>query len=109
MSMDDRRRFERVTLPEWAKVYVNDSKGRRLGPVRVLARGGMLVETGAMEDLSHHTLMLVDESEGIAREVKAVVRSSHDTGVGFEFDGLDADAAVEVGVMIGKYYSAINR
>jgi hypothetical protein len=107
--MDDRRRFERVTLPDWAKVYVTDAKSKKLGPVRVLARGGMLVETGDMEELTHHSLTLVDESEGISREVKAVVRSSSAVGVGFEFDGLDADAAVEVGVLIGKYYSATSR
>src|SRR5690349_15336015 len=107
--MDDRRRFERVTLPDWAKVYVTDGKGKRLGPVRVLARGGMLVETGEMEELSHHALVIVDDSEGIKREIKAVVRSSHPGGVGFEFDGLDPDAAVEVGVLIGKYYSAAEK
>lgn len=107
--MDDRRRFERVTLPDWAKVYVTDAKGKKLGPVRVLARGGMLVETDAMEELTHHRLTLVDDAEGISREVRAVVRSSSANGVGFEFDGLDADAAVEVGVMIGKYYSASSR
>jgi len=51
-------------------------------------------------------LLLVDDSEGIKRELNALVRYNREEGVGVEFDTLDPDSAVEVGVIIGKYYSA---
>jgi hypothetical protein len=48
----------------------------------------------------------VDESEEIRRAVEAVVRYVMPDAVGFEYDNLPADAAVEIGVIIGKYYAA---
>jgi hypothetical protein len=105
--MDDRRRFERINLPEASKVYATDADGKRLGLVRILGRGGLLVATGEkFEDGSEYTLALVDESEGIRRKVHAEALYTTPQGVGFKFVNLEPDAAVEVGVIIGKYYSA---
>lgn len=104
--MDERRRFERISLPEGAKVYCEDHQGKRLGAVRILGRGGLLLATkehlgeGAIQHLT-----LVDEPDGIRRPVRAIVRYVRPDGVGLEFAGLDPEAAVEVGVIIGKYYS----
>lgn len=105
--MDERRQFERIQLPKSAKVFAETNEGKRLGAISILGRGGMLVTTS--EDYvagSLHELFLVDESEGIRREVRAVARYRTQEGMGFEFDQLDPDAAVEIGVIIGKYYSA---
>lgn len=105
--MNDRRRFERVTLPEFAKVYVTDEQGCRVGMVRVLGRGGMLIAANRdFEEGSEAKLFLLDESEGIRREVHVVVRYQRTEGLGVEFVELEPDAAVEVGVIIGKYYAA---
>lgn len=105
--IDERRRFERVSLPDSAKVYLADSQKRRLGPVLVIGRGGLLFKTDyPFEPGSRVDLLLVDDTEGIKRELNAVVRYNREEGVGLEFDRLEPDAAVEVGVIIGKYYSA---
>ncbi len=105
--MDERRKFERIMLPKAAKVFAETSEGKRFGQVTILGRGGMLVVT-AEEFVagSKHALFLVDDSEGIRREVHAVARYRAPEGPGFEFEQLDPDAAVEIGVIIGKYYSS---
>jgi hypothetical protein len=105
--IDERRRFERVSLPDSSKVYLADTQKRRLGPVLMIGRGGLLFRTDMpFEEGSRVDLLLVDDSEGIKRELNAIVRYNRDEGVGIEFETLDPDAAVEVGVIIGKYYSA---
>lgn len=105
--MEDRRKFERVQIPESAKVYVQDAQGRRLGSVRMLGRGGLLLEVAqGLPAGTRHTLYILDDSEGIRREVQVLVRYSMPDGVGCEFEDLEPDAAVEIGVIIGKYYSA---
>ena len=105
--IDERRRFERVSLPESSKVYLADTQKRRLGPVLMIGRGGLLFKTDVPFEMGAHVdLMLVDDTEGIRRELNGVVRYNREEGVGIEFDALDPDAAVEVGVIIGKYYSA---
>src|SRR5512146_1055889 len=105
--IDERRRFERVNLPESAKVYLADSQKRRLGPVLMIGRGGLLFKTDVpFETGTKVDLLLVDDTEGIKRELNGIVRYSREDGVGVEFEALDPDAAVEVGVIIGKYYSA---
>ena len=110
--MENRRKFERLSLPSASKAYVTDPAGRRLGNLSVLGRGGFQIDLrdhAAYTDGSSHDVVLVDESEGIRREVAGIVRMSKPGAVGFEFKDLNADAAVEVGVIIGKYYSAGNR
>ena len=105
--MDERRKFERITLPPTAKVFADDSNGQRLGQVVVLGRGGMLIKTKrAFAPAPRHVVQLVDESEGIRREINVVARYKLPEGTGFEFEKLEPDAAVELGVIIGKYYSA---
>lgn len=104
---DDRRRFERVNIPATAKVYASDSSGSRIGAVLMLGRGGLLVKgSGGYAEGEKHTVTIVDESEEIRRAVEAVVRYVMPDAVGFEYDNLPADAAVEIGVIIGKYYAA---
>ena len=106
-EMDDRRRFERVNMPDSAKVYVTDEQNTRLGSVKVLGRGGMLIKSEQpLATGSHKSLYLVDDSEGIRRELHAIVRYNSEEGTGLEFENLEPDAAVEVGVIIGKYYAA---
>lgn len=106
--MDDRRKFERVMMPRSSTVKALSDQGQELGPVTMIGRGGFQVKCGrafAIGDSARVTI--VDASEDIRRDVKAVCRNvSQDNLVGFEFKGLDADAAVEIGVLIGKYYAA---
>jgi hypothetical protein len=109
--MDERRKFERLNLPTTSKAYVTDAKGKRLGNLSVLGRGGFQIDTrdnSGFQQGSVYELVIVDESEAIRREVSGLVRMSLPGAVGFEFQELNPDAAVEVGVIIGKYYSAAN-
>ncbi len=104
--MDERRRFERVSIPENAKLYCDDRQGKRLGAVRVLGRGGLLLDTkDHFLPGSIHELVLVSEREDIRRQLRIVVRDDSPEGVGFEFAALEPDAAVEIGVIIGRYYA----
>ena len=104
--MDERRKFERVSIPESAKVHAEDRRGKVLGAVLVVGRGGVLVQTKEQfREGSTQGLVIVDQAEGIRRPVEAVVRYHCQHGVGFEFEKLDPDAAVEIGVIIGKHYS----
>jgi len=105
--MDERRKFERINIPASAKIRLQTASGKRLGPVRVLGRGGFMVDTSESFDLGKRMdVIIVDDAEGIHRKVSAVPRYREGQGIGFEFHHLDADAAVEVGVIIGKYYAA---
>ena len=105
--MEEKRKYERVKLPEAAGIYATDDHGKRIGPVRELGLGGMLVDTKLVcREGDMLSLMLVDESEGIRRHVKTVSCYQAPGGVGFHFHTLEPQAAVEVGVIIGKHHSA---
>lgn len=104
----ERRRFDRVLLPEQAQVYAVGSNGARIGKLLMLGRGGMLVAP-AKADLavgSTVSIFIVDPAEDIRASVRALVRYHSDEGTGFEFDSLSGESAVDVGVIIGKFYSA---
>ena len=106
----ERRKFERVLLNKVAKAYVTDAHGKKLGHLRMLGRGGFQVETKRKFVVGDSiTALIVDESEDIRREVIGVIRNvAEGKLVGIEFSDLDPDAAVEVGVIIGKYYASAN-
>src|SRR4051812_20786158 len=107
---DERRKFERIILPHMEHAFVTTPDGKQLGDLSVLGRGGFQVDTQSpFKSGDIHDLVIVDKSEGIKREVRAIVRMSTPGAVGFEFEDLTPDAAVEVGVIIGKYYSAANK
>jgi PilZ domain len=110
-SMEERRKFERVALPKTAKIDAELPQGKKLGPVRMLGRGGFQVETKKKYKVGDKgRFVLIEKQEDIRREVRAVVRNVLPGGlIGFEFENLDADAAVEVGVLMGKYYALANR
>ena len=102
--MSDKRKYERVNLPEAAKIYATEEKGARLGAVRVLGLGGVLVDTKrAFAKGEKATLAIVDDSEGIHRKLKVRALYTLPIGVGFEFEKLDERSAVEIGVIIGKH------
>jgi hypothetical protein len=105
---EERRRFERINLPGSSNVEIRTEDNHSLGPVRMLGRGGLQVQSNRKFEVEEeHTLLLIDESEQIRREVNVIVRNLSGGGlVGFEFQNLSPDAAVEIGVIIGKYYSA---
>ena len=102
----ERRRHERVSVAPGSQVYVTDAKGARMGKLRMIARGGLLLASSQKfsrgKELSLH---IVDQAEGIRCAVRAQVRYSGAEGVGFQFVDLDPGAAVEVGILIGKHYA----
>jgi len=103
----ERRRHERVSVAYSSQVYVTDDNGKRVGVLRQLSRSGFMLEPETEKGFKEgkkHKLMLVDRSENIRLLVKAVVRYADMRRAGFEFEGLDIKSAVEVGIMIGKYY-----
>jgi hypothetical protein len=101
-----KRKFERIVLPADAPVFAEED-GRRLGRVTSLGQGGMMVETTRnFVGHSPHRLLIVDEAEDIRCEVVCVALYRHDSTVGFEFPMLDIEAAVQIGVMLGRYYQS---
>ena len=108
MEKVEKRKYERVTLPEGAGAYVEDPTGKRLGPLRVIGQGGLFCECDPKFYRAGQVVLLriMDPSEGIERNANCEVRYTEDAGVGFAFDDLGPDSAVEIGVIIGKYYSA---
>ncbi|HTD21318.1 MAG TPA: PilZ domain-containing protein [Terriglobales bacterium] len=104
---DERRRHERVAVSYTSQVHVTDDKGKRVGVLRQLSRGGFMIEPETEKEFKEgkkYKLMLVDRSENIRLTVKVVVRYADIRRAGFEFDGLDISSALEIGIMIGKYY-----
>lgn len=105
--MENRRSYERVQIPESAGIYAIDDEGKRIGAVRELGLGGMLVDTQLpCREGDMLSLVLVDDSQGIHRHVKTVSCYKTTGGVGFHFHSLEPEAAVEVGVIIGKHQAA---
>ena len=103
----NRRKYERVKIPASSGIYVTDDAGRRVGAVRELGLGGMLVETTAgCHEGDMLSFILMDDSEGIRRHVKTVSCYNAPDGIGFHFHTLEPQAAVEIGVIIGKHQSA---
>jgi len=104
----EKRKYERVVLPPDAPAYVADATGKRLGAVRVIGQGGLFCECDPKLYRPGHTMLLqiVDPTEDIQRNVNCAVRYTEPSGVGFAFDDLGPDSAVEIGVLIGKYYAA---
>lgn len=104
----EKRKFERVNLPVSSGAYLTDANGKKLGMLRVIGQGGLFCECDPKiyKPGQIVALHIVDPSEGIDRNMECEVRYTFENGVGFAFEDLDADSAVEVGVIIGKYYSA---
>ena len=104
--LEEKRRFERIDIASYGMVEVLGEKDKKLGMLRQLARGGFSMETDTPyhKDSKVHLFAIVDPGEGIRAEVKARVRFVDTSLVGFEFVDLNAAAAVEIGIIIGKYY-----
>lgn len=105
-NLEDKRRFERIDIASHGMVEVLGEKDHKVGMVRQLARGGFSMETDESyhKDSKVHAFAIVESGENIRAEVKARVRFTEPNLVGFEFVDLNAAAAVEIGIIIGKYY-----
>jgi len=104
----ERRKFERIEIPYSSQVLVLDAKSKKVGVLRQLGRGGFMMEPERTyaKDGKVHKLILHEPLEDIRVQVNARVRYADPRFTGFEFVDLDADSAVEVGIIIGKYYEA---
>lgn len=102
----DRRRFERVDIAQSSQVQVLEPKGQKVGVLRQIGRGGFMIEPDKTfsKDDKTHKLTIREPEEKIQVEVHARVLYANANLVGFEFVDLDPNAAVEVGIIIGKYY-----
>ena len=101
----ERRRFERVEIGHAAKVRVTDTKGQLLGTLKQIGRGGIAIEPEKpFKKDKKLKVVISDDSEKIRFQVNTVVRYASPRQVGLEFRDLDADSAVYVGILIGKYY-----
>lgn len=105
-SNEEKRRFERIDITPEAQISVLDPKGRKAGMLRQLARGGfaMQPEKPYSKDNKVHEFTIHEPAEDIRVNVSARVRYADPNLVGFEFVDLTPDSAVEIGVIIGKYY-----
>ena len=105
-TADEKRRFERIDIRPEAQIVVLDKKGRKAGLLRQLARGGFAMEADKSyaRDSKVHEFTIHEPSEDIRVDISARVRFAEGNLTGFEFVDLTPDSAVEVGVIIGKYY-----
>ena len=103
---DPRRRFERVDIAHQAQVLVLDAKGRKTGVLRQLARGGFMMEPERhyADDSKIYSFTIHEPTEDVRVRVNARLRFSNRQYAGFEFMDLDPQSAVEIGLIIGKYY-----
>jgi hypothetical protein len=103
---EERRRFERVDIASQSQVLVLDAKGSKVGVLRQLARGGFMMEPDRhySEDGNIYGFTIHEPTEDIRVRVNARLRFADHLYAGFEFVDLDADSAVEIGQIIGKYY-----
>jgi PilZ domain-containing protein len=104
-NAEEKRRFERIDIAPTARILVMDD-GKKVGELRQLARGGFSMKTDKSyeKDTKTHLFTIVEPGEDIHVDVKARIRFVERGHAGFEFVDLDADAAVDVGIIIGKYY-----
>src|SRR5579864_6405981 len=102
------RKFERVDIDYKAQVEVLDSKGKKVGTLRQLGRGGFMMEPEKEfnNKVRTHEFVLHESEEDLHVSVQAKLRFADARFVGFEFVDLGPDAAVEIGIIIGKYYEA---
>jgi len=107
-ASSERRKFERIDLAFSSQVLVLDSKNKKVGVLRQLGRGGFMMEPEKTytKDAKIYKFIIHEPQEDIRVQINARVRYADPRFVGFEFVDLDADAAVEVGIIIGKYYEA---
>ncbi|HEY3769532.1 MAG TPA: PilZ domain-containing protein [Candidatus Angelobacter sp.] len=105
-NTDERRRFERVDITHQAQVLVLDNKGGHAGVLRQLARGGFMMEPEKKynDDGTLYSFTIHEPTEDIRVRVNAKLRFADQQYAGFEFADLDAESAVAIGVIIGKYY-----
>lgn len=105
-SGEERRRFERVDVSREAQVTVYHVNGKKAGVLRQLARGGFMMEPDKnySDDHKIYNFTIHEPQEDIRVTVNARARSAGETYAGFEFVDLDADAAVDIGFIIGAYY-----
>jgi hypothetical protein len=87
-------------------VLVLDAKGRKTGVLRQLARGGFMMEPDRhySEDSKIYSFTIHEPTEDIRVRVNARLRFTDQLYAGFEFVDLDPESAVEIGLIIGKYY-----
>jgi len=104
-NADEKRRFERIDIAPTARILVMDDE-KKVGELRQLARGGFSMKTDKSyeKDSKIHLFTIVESGEDIRVDVKARIRFVERGHAGFEFVDLDPDSAVEVGIIIGKYY-----
>jgi hypothetical protein len=104
----NRRKFERVNVPLAAQVQVMDPQGNPLGVLRQVGRGGFMMEPKSTftNDGKAHKLTLYDRHEDIRVKFEAKILYVESGMAGFQFVGLDANNAVELGILIGKFYEA---
>ena len=107
---EEKRRFERVNINHEAQVLVFDAKGRKVGVLRQLARGGFMMEPDKSyrDDNKIYTFTIHEPKEDIRVSVNARARSAGDDYAGFEFVDLGPEAAVDIGHIIGSYYESKN-
>jgi hypothetical protein len=103
---EERRKFERVDIAHQAQVIVMDAKGKKTGVLRQLARGGFMMEPEKSynDDNKIYGFTIHEPMEDVHVRVNARLRFSDHQYAGFEFIDLDPDAAVAIGMIIGKYY-----
>jgi hypothetical protein len=102
--MSQQRAHPRVYLPIDAGVYVRSSKGKVLGPVRVIGMGGLFFQTESPFSIGNaEALSLAEEHNRTTYTIAAVVRHVDRIGVGVQFLELHPEAQADVERLVNLY------
>ncbi len=106
--MEERRQYDRVRIPASARIHVEDREGNRLGRIVMLGKGGCQLQSSRRFPAGVPvSLVLVAELDGVRRTLSALQIFTLPEGeVGFEFRDVEPEAAVEIGMLVGKYFPA---
>lgn len=85
-----------------------DPQGHTVGTLRQVGRGGFMMEPDSTftNDGKAHKLTIYDQHEDIRVKFDAKILYVEPGMAGFQFTHLDANNAVELGILIGKFYEA---
>ena len=104
----ERRRHERIGIPEDAKITVWDASGAPVGHVCQLSKGGMRIRVFPGEDWlrqgEDYVFIMKNATQDRCFSAWMVVRNFNGREAGCEFQNMDPQVAAQVSEIMGVYY-----
>ena len=103
----ERRRFERVEIPQSARLSVWDASGSPVGFIREVSRGGMRIALGeadCMREGEDFVFIIKNAVNEVCFSAWIKVKRVTGNFAGCEFQQMDANLATQIGELMGSYY-----